>query len=69
MLEGLDGYPLDRCEPVEKIDLRRLRAGALYRCVLVQETILIINDGHKAQCGPITAQKKVIMQTLLQCID
>lgn len=35
----------------------------------MQETILIINDGHKAQCSPITAQKKVTMQALLQNID
>lgn len=27
---------------------------------LVQKTILIINDDHKAQCSPITAQKKSI---------
>lgn len=30
---------------------------------------LNINDGHKAQCSPITAQKKVTMQALLQNID
>lgn len=50
-------------------DLRRLIAGTMYGCMSVQETVLIINDGHKAQCGPITAQKKIIMQALLQNID
>lgn len=50
-------------------DLRRLIAGAMYGCMSVQETVLIINDGRKAQCGPITAQKKIIMQALLQNID
>lgn len=30
----------------------------MYGCTLVQETVLIINNDHKAQYGPMTAQKK-----------
>lgn len=41
----------------------------MYGGTLVQKTVLIINDGHKAQYGSITAQKKVIIQGLLQNID
>lgn len=54
---------------IGKTDLRWLIAGAMYGCMSVQEIILIINDCHKAQYGPIAAHKKVILQSLLQGID